>query len=318
MSGDPRKFVPEEPDADDDLAVKFPEPEAEAEEPESRPPPSHDEPEPEPEVEAATEPEPEPEFQPPRLQDRIGYFKRISEKSKRQAVAAAARAAGLEARAAAAEARAAEAEARAVEATKLNSTMLGGGLDKDIQETQRELKAAFDLGNSDEIAKQQLKLAELAAIRQMHAAQHAQRMQQQPAPVEARQQPQKQAEARQQQVPSFPPEVIEKAHRWVERNASWYQSNPELKKIADDTSTAMIREGGDPSSDEFYRELSLRLGEVLPAQRPAARAAVAPAGRVSGPTRQSTVRLDRDQVQKAASLGLKPEEYLRYATGVFE
>lgn len=297
------------PDPDEDFALKLQEePEPDPPEAEAPEPYNHDDPPP-PEPEAVPEPEPEPAkrkelSRAEQLQQRIGKLTRLKHEAERNAAAALARAE-------AAEARAAAALAQAGESGKINEQLFGERLDQHLALAEREVGEAYEAGDKAAVAAAQRKLAELAAIRAQHQA-NTRRPVVEPKTPEPEPQPQQSA--------PYTPAQLAKAHAWRTQNAGWYETNPEMQRVADAEAMAILNEGYDPAENEFYQELNARLAQKLrpAAQKPAARAAVAPAGRISAPARPSTVRLEKWQVDKAASLGLSPADYLRYASGVHE
>lgn len=170
------------------------------------------------------------------------------------------------------------------------------------------------------LSNEQVKLAADEAQREAMLAQ-----QQQPA-QQVNMQPQYQQQFAQQapqQVPQQPVQVDPRAEEWAEQN-SWYGRDTVMTHAAWGIHRQLLQvEGFDPSSDEYYDELSRRIREAFPKkfQSPAQSnnrssgpvQTVAPATRSSGINNaRRTVKLTPSQVAIAKKLGVPLEEYAKY------
>lgn len=101
----------------------------------------------------------------------------------------------------------------------------------------------------------------------------------------------------------------EKAEAWAARN-SWYGVDEELTSFALGVHEKLVKQGVDPTSDDYYRSLDRRLREVFPQQFKSSRnaAVVAPATRTS-PAKK--VVLTTSQVAIAKRLGVSLEAYAK-------
>ena len=164
--------------------------------------------------------------------------------------------------------------------------------------------------------------AQLAAAEAQREAMLAQQQQQQPA-QQVNMQPQYQQQFAQQQVPQQPAQVDPRAEEWAEQNP-WYGRDTVMTHAAWGIHRQLIQgEGFDPSSDEYYDELSRRIREAFPKKfqspaqsnnRPSGPVqTVAPATRSSGINNaRRTVKLTPSQVAIAKKLGVPLEEYAKY------
>jgi hypothetical protein len=164
--------------------------------------------------------------------------------------------------------------------------------------------------------------AQLAAAEAQREAMLAQQQQQQPA-QQVNMQTQYQQQFAQQQVPQQPVQVDPRAEEWAEQNP-WYGRDTVMTHAAWGIHRQLIQgEGFDPSSDEYYDELSRRIREAFPKKfqsqtqsnnRPSGPVqTVAPATRSSGINNaRRTVKLTPSQVAIAKKLGVPLEEYAKY------
>lgn len=101
----------------------------------------------------------------------------------------------------------------------------------------------------------------------------------------------------------------EKADSWAARNP-WYGTDEELTSFALGVHEKLVKQGVDPTSDDYYRAIDRRMQEVFPQQFRTNRNAtvVAPATR-STPSRKVT--LTTTQVAIAKRLGVPLEAYAK-------
>lgn len=167
------------------------------------------------------------------------------------------------------------------------------------------------------LSNEQVKLASDEAQREAMLAQQQQSAQQ------VNMQPQYQQQFAQQQVPQPPVQVDPRAEEWAEQNP-WYGRDTVMTHAAWGIHRQLIQgEGFDPSSDEYYDELSRRVREAFPKKFQSSTQSnnrssgpvqtVAPATRSSGINNaRRTVKLTPSQVAIAKKLGVPLEEYAKY------
>ena len=189
------------------------------------------------------------------------------------------------------------------------------------------IRKAREEGDVDTETEALQRLAMLSTEQAQLAAAEAQReamlaQQQQPA-QQVNMQPQYQQQFAQQQVPQQPVQVDPRAEEWAEQNP-WYGRDTVMTHAAWGIHRQLIQgEGFDPSSDEYYDELSRRIREAFPKKfqspaqsnnRPSGPVqTVAPATRSSGINNaRRTVKLTPSQVAIAKKLGVPLEEYAKY------
>jgi len=107
---------------------------------------------------------------------------------------------------------------------------------------------------------------------------------------------------------------------WQQKN-QWFGKDEEMTSLALGLHEKLVRNGVDPSSDEYYRSIDSTmqkrfpenygdtdtLEEAKPAQRKPS-TVVAPATRSTGPKK---VRLTKTQLASAKKFKLTPEQYAR-------
>ena len=173
----------------------------------------------------------------------------------------------------------------------------------DLDKARKEYKSAYEEGNPDALLKAQEELTrsqyEMAIAERTGAA----------VPPPPQQPPQ----------PAVPDPLDPKLVAWLDKNR-WFGKDEEMTSFAFGVHEKLIRkEGVDPRTDEYYKRLDRRMGEVFPAvdgtgaEEPAASprstTVVAPAGRSSGKPRK--VQLTSTQVALAKRLGITPEQYAK-------
>lgn len=117
----------------------------------------------------------------------------------------------------------------------------------------------------------------------------------------------------QQQVPQQPvpqrPQPDPKVVDWSRKN-TWFGSDDEMTSFALGVHQRLVKNGVDPTSDDYYERLDARIREVFPdkvggTKRPSS-TVVAPVGRSP---RGKKVVLTQTQISLAKRLGLTPKEY---------
>ena len=133
---------------------------------------------------------------------------------------------------------------------------------------------------------------------------------------------QDQQESQQPYDPAPIPEPDPKAVEW-QGNNEWFGTDTEMTSFAYGVHERLVNEGIDPDSDEYYKLIDKRMGEVFPSHfggdtqvsveaastRKRANPVVAPASRNSGGAIQRKVQLTQTQVRLAKRLGLTPQQY---------
>lgn len=207
---------------------------------------------------------------------------------------------------------------------KLKQTLSTGEADylKTLQEkhtadlafAQREYKEAYDMGDSEKLVEAQTKMNE-AQYRLGQATDRKPQYNQ-----EALQTQENALSSEQARTQPRVPLPDAKATVWQEQN-KWFGKDEEMTSLALGLHEKLVRNGVDPSSDQYYRSIDSTmqkrfpenfgdtdtLEEAKPAQRKPS-TVVAPATRSTGPKK---VRLTKTQLALAKKFKLTPEQYAR-------
>ena len=180
----------------------------------------------------------------------------------------------------------------------------------DVSVAKRDYGEAYDSGDTDKIVEAQakmndaqLKLAQAKVLKpQYKASQIAQ------SSVELN-----------QNNPSNIPKPDPRAQAWQDAN-TWFGRDEEMTSLALGLHEKLVRNGVNPSTDEYYRRIDETMQKRFPenfgdnsleSDKPAQRKpsnVVAPATRSTAPKK---VRLSKTQVAFAKKLKLTPEQYAR-------
>jgi hypothetical protein len=192
-----------------------------------------------------------------------------------------------------------------------------GRVDAETEEAKKALKAAVELGDSDAQVDAQQKLARLAIESERVKSTQAQR-ERLKKEMEARgvnpNQPQMpQYQPPQQQQQPVPPDP--KAESWAENN-KWFGEDEPMTLTSFSIHRKLVEEGFDPSSDDYYSEIDIRMKETFPHrfnQRTSPPQMVTPTNRGGHiGARKSVVRLTPSQVAISKKLGVPLSEYAKY------
>ncbi len=207
---------------------------------------------------------------------------------------------------------------------KLKKTLSSGEEDylKTLQEkytsdlaiAQREYRDAYDIGDSEKLVEAQTKMNEA----QYKLGQASDRQPQ--FSKETLQTKENTLSSEQDTVRPNVPQPDAKATAWQQKN-QWFGKDEEMTSLALGLHEKLVRNGVDPSSDEYYRSIDSTmqkrfpenygdtdtLEEAKPAQRKPS-TVVAPATRSTGPKK---VRLTKTQLALAKKFKLTPEQYAR-------
>lgn len=173
------------------------------------------------------------------------------------------------------------------------------------------MREAIERGDTDKQVEIQSALAQFAVERQRFSQLEAARKVQEEDKGRTVQQPQAQVQ------PTTRPDP--KAEAWADRN-KWFGSDEPMTLTAFSIHKSLVeREGFDPSSDDYYRELDRRIRTEFPHKFQVEQAArkpsvVAPAnGRAtaSGSPSKTQIKLTPSQVAIAKKLGVSLEQYAR-------
>ena len=184
----------------------------------------------------------------------------------------------------------------------------------DLTFAQREYKDAYDMGDGEKL---------VAAQTKMNEAQYrlGQATDRKPQYNQEALQTQENALSSEQGTPQpRVPLPDAKATAWQEQN-KWFGKDEEMTSLALGLHEKLVRNGVDPSSDQYYRSIDSTmqkrfpenfgdtdtLEEAKPAQRKPS-TVVAPATRSTGPKK---VRLTKTQLALAKKFKLTPEQYAR-------
>lgn len=170
------------------------------------------------------------------------------------------------------------------------------------------MREAIEAGDTNKQVEIQSALAQFAVERQRFAQLEASRKAQEERAV---QQPQPQQP---QMQPNTRPDP--KAEAWAERN-KWFGSDEPMTLTAFSIHKSLVeREGYDPSSDDYYRELDRRVRAEFPhkfqtEQRKPNVVAPANGRTASGSPSKTQIKLSPSQVAIAKKLGVSLEQYAR-------
>jgi hypothetical protein len=187
---------------------------------------------------------------------------------------------------------------------------LYGALSSQLEVAKRDYREAYDSGNTDKIIEAQSRMND-TQLRLSQVQSY------QPQFKNAGQEYENQVYIPQNQTQTVKPDG--RALKWQEKN-DWFGSDEEMTSLALGLHEKLVRNGIDPTSDEYYRRIDgtmqkrfpeyfgdATLDEDTPAQRKPS-TVVAPATRSTAPKK---VRLTKTQVALAKKFGLTPEQYAR-------
>ena len=188
---------------------------------------------------------------------------------------------------------------------------LKGALEQQLHSAKRDYREAYDLGDSEKIIEAQQKMND-AQFRLSEAQRYT------PQYKNTLQEPEKDVYIQENRPQA--PKPDNKALAWQDKN-DWFGKDEEMTSLALGVHEKLVRNGIDPTSDEYYRRIDstmqkrfpeyfgdATLDEDKPAQRTKPSTVVAPATRSTAPKK---VRLTKTQVALAKKFGLTPEQYAR-------
>ena len=188
----------------------------------------------------------------------------------------------------------------------------GNRVKAQTEDAKKRLKEAMDAGDIDSQVDAQQDLARLAIESERVKATEAKRER----AKEAGEQQQYQQPAPQQQQQRPPPVRPDpQAEDWAEKN-EWFGKDEPMTLTSFSIHRKLMEEGFDTSSDDYYKEIDIRMKETFPhkfEQPVSPTQTVASANRSSpGIRRKGTVRLTPSQVAIAKKLGVPLSEYAKY------
>ena len=193
-----------------------------------------------------------------------------------------------------------------------NTTLLVGSVkakaETDLETAKKRYKTAYENADSDElVAAQEALVAAKLQLDRVNNFKPA--LQEKETPV--------------QDEPRFSPKpkADQKAIAWQKQN-SWFGEDEEMTSLALGMHERMVKQGVDPTSDEYYEALDKNMRkrfpekfedseevEITPKPRAKPSSVVAPATRSTAPKK---VRLEPRQVQMAKRLGVPLDLYAQY------
>ena len=188
---------------------------------------------------------------------------------------------------------------------------LQGKFESDLAVAQRDYREAYDSGDTNKIVEAQTKMND--AQYKLSSAQNMR-----PQYNFSGQQAETRVESN-QQVQSTIAQPDVKATDWKSKN-DWFGKDEQMTSLALGVHEQLVRDGINPSSDEYYRRIDETMQKRFPEnfgdnslepEKPAQRKpsnVVAPATRSTSPKK---VRLTKTQVALAKKLKLTPEQYAR-------
>jgi len=183
--------------------------------------------------------------------------------------------------------------------------------ESDLSVAKKEYREAYDSGETDKIIEAQSKMND-AQFKLSQAANLK--------PQYTLQEEENNVQLAQRQIqPNFPkPDT--KAQAWQEKN-DWFGTDEEMTSLALGVHEKLVRQGIDPTSDDYYRRIDTTMQkrfpeyfgddtesieEEKPQRKPST--VVAPATRSTAPKK---VRLTKTQLALAKKFKLTPEQYAR-------
>ena len=198
-------------------------------------------------------------------------------------------------------------------------TEFASRVEAETEEAKKALKAAVELGDSDAQVDAQQKLARLAIESERVKSTQAQR-ERLKKEMEARgvnpNQPQMPNPQQMQPQAAPPPPPDPKAEAWAEKN-KWFGEDEPMTLTSFSIHRKLVEEGYNPSSDDYYNQIDVRMRETFPhkfdEKRTSPPQMVASANR-GGPVGalKGTVRLTPSQVAIAKKLCVPLSEYAKY------
>ena len=190
--------------------------------------------------------------------------------------------------------------------------------ESETEEAKKALKAAVELGDSDAQVDAQQKLARLAIESERVKSTQAQRerLKKEMAARGVDPNQPRMPQPQQYQQPAPPPPPDPKAESWADKN-KWFGEDEPMTLTSFSIHRKLVEEGYDPSSDDYYNQIDIRMRETFPhkfdEKRTSPPQMVASANR-GGPVgaRKGTVRLTPSQVAIAKKLGVPLSEYAKY------
>jgi hypothetical protein len=183
----------------------------------------------------------------------------------------------------------------------------------ETEKAKADLRKANEDGDIDKQTEAQQRLAALAA--DASGLERANKEREAAKPVEAEQAPTTENPTYEQ--PQYP-DPDPKAETWAEDN-QWFGQDRAMTMTSFAIHEDLVKEGFDPSSDEYYTEVDKRIRDEFPHKfdedsstknRPVQ--AVASAKRSAKTGRSKSVKLTPSQVSIAKKLGVPLEEYAKY------
>lgn len=190
-------------------------------------------------------------------------------------------------------------------------------LEAQMDKAKRAYKEAYEAGDSEAVVDAQTELSRIQA-EQYQLQTYLSRQQQQQQPQPQREQAQQPAPQQQpQRQPQRAPELTDRQKRWLSNN-DWYGNNQRMTAYALGVHEELVREGVDPESDTYYKNIDAAMrerfadvftdtGEEVSTPRRKASNVVAPAARTSKAPRK--IKLTATQASIAKRLGLTPKQY---------
>lgn len=188
---------------------------------------------------------------------------------------------------------------------KESAEMAKGAAEVEISAAESELEKAYESGDAKAVAKATRAIAEAQAKLARALVPPQQALQPQFNGV--------------QSPPSDQPRPDPKAQRWQQAN-EWFGKDDEMTSFVLGLHRKLVRQGVDPTSDEYYAKVDARMREVFPDQfgeeeSPPPKASSKPAATVVAPPSRSSapkkITITKSQAALAQRLGISVQEYAR-------
>jgi len=187
----------------------------------------------------------------------------------------------------------------------------------ELETAKNEYKRAYDSGNADSLLEAQEKLTSIRLKAEKLAAYRAPALQSEDSGI------QQESKSTQRTAPADKPapQRDERALSWADENP-WFGSDDEMTSFALGYHQKLVKQGVDPTADEYYEKINARMRQVFPdefedtidiedaevSQPKRKNNVVAPATRSTAPKK---IRLTQTQVNLAKRLGLTPQQYAK-------
>lgn len=189
-------------------------------------------------------------------------------------------------------------------------------VENDLNVAKTQYRDAYEQGDADALMKAEEALASARAKAERLKSVKPQSLQSGKDDIQRRQQ----KTSTEQEAPAqpAPPQPDPRAVEWAEKN-SWFGQDDEMTSFALGYHQKLVKQGVDPTSDEYYEKVNSRMRQVFPEHfgedekqqsggKTQKRSVVAPSTRSRAPKK---VTLTKSQAAIAKRLGVSSEDYAK-------